>query len=310
MICLSFSICIPAAGDYTATLNPDDPLIKQPPKKSNEGEAANAAKQNDQSARENQEIALSFLREISAQLNAIAGNLASDKERQVAQDEDQQHSIETGDADLIQQSRMAWGTIAMAASSFAALIISVWGIYMLYRNLREARKATAAAEDAASAARAQLMQNRAYMILDPESLSFTWLRSEKVTFNCRWINYGESPAVDVAVSYKFHLVKNGVVPSDFYDQRRESGNTLRVIVPPGQHFRGHMPPPLPATVLLPDNPTDLVVYIECIYSDVHGRRFKNSFDAHVLAVGVSPQTKVAVKFILLNTGEAEITEGN
>lgn len=306
MLFLSVSLSAPAAADYTATLSPDDPLIKESPKKSNHSETANAAEQNDRSARENQEIALSYLRDISAQLTAISRNLAPDKVKDAAKENNESEALRAVQADLIQQTRMARGTIAMAAIAFAALVLCGWVICLLYKNLREARNATKAAEKAASVARAQLMQNRAYMVLDPASLSFTWIQCDKVIFNCRWINYGESPAVDVTVSYKFHLVKNGVVPNNFYDQRKEADNKLRVTVPPGRHFQGHMPPPLPAIVLLPDDPTDLIVYIECSYSDVHGRRFKNAFDAHILAIGGSPHTKVAVRFILSNTGETEI----
>ena len=95
-----------------------------------------AADNDDNTANPEQELSPLELSRIVEQLESIATNLAPDEQAQTTQEQNQQATLSVGKRDLVQQTRMAVGTLIMAVAAVLALGISLWGIVLLLRNLR------------------------------------------------------------------------------------------------------------------------------------------------------------------------------
>lgn len=260
-------------------------------------------------ASKHDEITLSALRDISSKLDSISGHLAPDGQRNALREKIDLRTIAIDEADLVQQTRMAFGTEAMAYSGIGALLISVWGIWLLYKNLKEARNATKAAQAAATAAEKQVQQNRAYMILDIESIEFIWRANHKTwVLSQRWENCGQSPAINVSLRYNIHVDKDGApLPKDFTSPVLP-GTFDNWTVGPGQSYSGG-----PATLLRDDlfdqqPSTGVFIYLECLYSDVHGRTFKNRFFMQGSVCVLNNVAKLGIYWTIpKDNGEIEIT---
>lgn len=214
-------------------------------------------------------------------------------------------------SELFHQWRIALDTKWMVFVAWCSVVVGLVGLILVGLTVVYAKRANTAAQGALEAALEQTRQNRAYMILDQASLVFKWRSPEDLVFCCEWENHGQSPAIDVMVSYAFHRVERdepGPVRSDIADwSKMICGDRLHhSIVGPQQSYCGGNPILLDPNLLSTDF-SRIYMHVECRYSDVHGRKFSHVFQAFTHCVRSADETSVGIAFILPPSGEAEIT---
>ncbi len=175
-----------------------------------------------------------MLESIAVQMEAIAGNLAAAIDAQ----EQNQQVQELARLDLQQQTSMAWGTIVMAIAAIIGLGISIYGIRLLIKNLKEARQAVAAANRSAKASEKVMRQDRAWVTIDARTVVAEDLpKGMGVGVVYTFRNGGRTPAINVNVSIDTKRPSNESIEieeSIFFSQCYQL-HTIGVIGPGGVH---------------------------------------------------------------------------
>lgn len=216
VLCLSVSISVPVKGDHTATLRLDDPLIQESPKKSNQSETADRAKEvvaekpgadtnqhqkpiespsavespaseqsaSDSKSKPNSDLSL-IGQTTEAQANAIARS-----------------ATEIAIDDFGQQFRMAESADFMATVSFWQFLLGGFGAALLFWTLWETRRT-------ANAAVKQAQQNRAWIVYKRTNSGGLIGDTYKVIFYVA--NMGQSPANKIVIKKAKYAVYGPVI---------------------------------------------------------------------------------------------------
>lgn len=202
-------------------------------------------------------------------------------------------------------STVSWATWLSGASAVVGTVAALFAAIFLKQTLDESQRATKLMRD-------QLMQNRAYIVLDeitfePILNQMSMLRTYNVIAKMK--NCGMSPAVQASAS-----IQIGVVRGDYEENLKfplKSGTTHTLGNGSVKELSIEYPEVSLRQCLEHENPLRGFVFIRYEYSDVYQNRYVHEITAHIewpkraLALGRASLKNASVKYYLSGSRNGE-----